>query len=95
MANGDLIIDDESCQAMANHCVQEAERLEALIERYLTCLNNANKNGLTSGSAAKAFSAYITYASKLKGQLNELSGTISDLVSSFIGAVDDADEYLF
>lgn len=95
MASKDLIIDDDFCKSMGSYFVKKGEEMDQLITDYISILQDVRNKGIVSGDVATALSSYISYASKLKKQIGNISSDVNNKINSFLARVDDADQYLF
>lgn len=95
MADKQLIIDDEFCNAMADYYVKQGEQLDKVISQYVSILQGIKDKAITSGDVSKALGAYITYAQKLNGQIGSISTIAKTHVTTFLTRIDSADKYLF
>ena len=95
MADKQLIIDDDFCNAMADYYVKQGEQLDKVISQYVTILQGIKDKAITSGDVSNALGTYITYANKLNGQIGNISTIAKSHVTNFLTRVDSADKYLF
>lgn len=95
MASKDLIIDDDFCKSMGTYFVKKGEEMDQMIVDYISVLQDVRNKGIVSGDVATALSSYISYASKLKKQIGNISSDVNNKINSFLARVDDADQYLF
>ena len=95
MASKELIIDDDFCKAMGTYFVKKGEEMDQMIADYIAALQNVRNKGIVSGDVATALSSYISYASRLKKQIGNISSDLNKKIDSFLTRVDDADQYLF
>lgn len=95
MASKDLIIDDDFCKTMGTYYVNKGAELDQMISDYISALQDVRDKGIVSGDVATALSSYISYASRLKKQIGNISTDLNDQINSFLTRVDDADQYLF
>ena len=95
MAGKDLIIDDDFCKSMGGYFASQGEHMENVITEYISILQEIRNTAITSGDVADALTAYITYVSKLKRQMRNISSTVNAHINNFLMRVDSADEYLF
>lgn len=95
MASNELIIDDEYCKAMGTYFTKQGQQLDQMISDYVAILQDVRNKAIVSGDVAKALSAYISYAEKLKKQIGNISTSASNQINSFLTKVDAADQYLF
>lgn len=95
MASNKLIVDDDYCKSMANYCVKQGEQLEKILSDYISILETVRSKAIISGETAKALSAYIANAKKLKGQFKSISESAKTQINNFVISVDEADQYLF
>lgn len=95
MADKQLIIDDDYCNAIAEYYVKQGAHLDSAINEYIRILKEIRLYGITDGEVAKALSNYISYAEKLKEQMGNISKISKTHVTNFLNKVDRADKYLF
>ena len=95
MAGTELIVDDEFCKAMGEYYVKQGERLDQVLSKYLTILNDIQKKGIKKGEVAEALSMYITLSKKLCKQFENVSSVTKTHVTNFLSKIDSADQYLF
>lgn len=95
MASNELIIDDEFCRAMGTYFTKQGQQFDQMIADYISILQDVRNKGIVSGDVATALSSYISYASKLKKQIGNISSDVNSKINSFLSRVDDADQYLF
>lgn len=95
MAEKDLIVDDEYCTSMGNYFYAQGQTLNTMVKDYINALEKVRRNAIKAGEAAEALDAYIAYAKKLDGQIEEISAIAKKQAADFLTQVDSADEYLF
>ena len=95
MASKELVIDDDYCAEIGSYIMTQGQRLEQLIDNYITILNYVREYAITGGETATALGLYIEYAKKLNDHIDSITAKIQKEVSSFLKAIDDADRYLF
>ena len=95
MAGTSLQIDDEYCENMKKYYTDQGEKLEGYLSEYITILENISKTGIKKGNINSSLKSYISYAKKLKGQINNASKTAESQVTNFLKSIDEADQYLF
>lgn len=95
MASKDLIIDDDFCKSMGTYFVKKGEEMDQMISDYISILQDVRNKGIVGGDVATALSSYISYASRLKKQIGNISSDVNSKINSFLARVDDADQYLF
>lgn len=95
MASKDLIIDDDFCKSMGAYFVKKGTEMDQMIADYISILQDVKNKGIVSGDVAVALSSYISYASKLKMQIGNISSDVNSKINSFLSHVDDEDQYLF
>lgn len=95
MASNELIIDDEFCRTMGTYFIKQGQQFDQMIDNYISILQNVRNKGIVSGDVATALSSYISYVSKLKKQIGNISFDVNRKINSFLSRVDDADQYLF
>lgn len=95
MASKDLIIDDDFCKSMGTYFVKKGAEMDRMIADYISILQDVRNKGIVGGDVATALSSYISYASKLKKQIGNISSDLNSKINSFLSRVDDADQYLF
>ncbi|MCR5144632.1 MAG: hypothetical protein K6B67_04920 [Lachnospiraceae bacterium] len=95
MASTDIQIDDDYCESMKKYYIEQGMKIEEYLSEYITILENISKNAVKKGDVNIAIDAYITYAKKLKGQINNMSNAASNQISNFLKKVDEVDQYLF
>ena len=94
MANG-CLIDDAYFVAMGEYFKRQGERIDVMIEDYVSILNRVRDTGIIKGDVHKVLEAYIEYASKMKGNVGEISRNAQAQTAKFLNRVDEADQYLF
>ncbi len=95
MAGNSLQIDDEYCKAMGQYFIDEGRELEGFLSEYISILECIHKTSIEKGELAKALGNYITYAKKIKGQINKVSNVAQQQCTKFVSEIDKADQYLF
>lgn len=95
MAGNSLQIDDEYCEGMKKYYTEQGIKLEGYLSEYIGILESVSKNAIKKGDVHNSLNSYISYAKKLKGQINSASKTAEKQVGSFLKSVDSADQYLF
>ena len=95
MASKDLIIDDEYCSSVSGYVDREGNNIESLLNFYIAALNEIRQKAILEGDVANALSAYIGYATRLKGRFRILSTSTKIQISNYLEAIDEADKYLF
>lgn len=95
MAGKNLQVDDNYCGEMKRYFTEQGLKIEGYLYEYITILENISKTAITKGDVNTSLKKYITYAKKLKGQINNTSRTADNQVTSFLKKVDEADQYLF
>lgn len=95
MADKQLIIDDDFCNALADYYVKQGEQLDKVISQYVTILQGVKDKAIISGDVSNALGTFITYANKLNGQICNISTIAESHVTNFLTRVDSADKYLF
>lgn len=95
MVDPNLIIDDDYVYGVGDDCVRRGEKIEEIIQSYISILNEINKEALIEGSISAALEVFIECVEPIKKQLSTLSKRVDDTGMSFIQDVNTADEYLF
>lgn len=90
-----LIVDEEYIQQQAAYLKAGLSDMNSVIARYIACLNTISRQTVRTGATADALDVYIGYAQKLRDHLKIIGTNTSNLMQSYLGAVDDADQYLF
>lgn len=95
MAGKSLQIDDDYCGEMKKYFTEQGTKIEGYLSEYILILENISKTAIKKGDVNTSLKKYISYAKKLKGQINNTSRTADNQVTSFLKKVDEADQYLF
>lgn len=90
-----LIIDDEYVYGVGDDCVLRGERLENVVETYISILNEIKEEALIEGSVSEALQAFIECMNSLNNQLTIISKRVDDTGMSFIQDINTADDFLF
>lgn len=91
----ELIIYDAEIQNLADFCNKTGGELEVLFYKYILILNSIRKHALKSGDAAKNMDAFISYASKMLGDLGQISLDTKLCIRNYLTEIDSTDKYLF
>lgn len=95
MNTTELIVNDEYCEAMAQYYQRMGNRIETILEDYLSAMNRASAYGIPSGDTADALREFISCAEQLKGDIGEISDLASQYAKNFVSKIDRADRYLY
>ena len=90
-----LIVDEEYIQQQASYLKTGFSDMDRVITGYIACLNTISRQSVLAGATADALDVYIGYAQQLKDHLKVIGANTSNLMQSYLEAVDDADQYLF
>ncbi len=90
-----LIVDEEYIRQQASCLKTGLSDMNKVITKYIACLNTISRQSVLAGATADALNVYIGYAQQLKDHLKILGTNTSDLMRSYLEAVDAADQYLF
>lgn len=95
MAGISLQIDDDYCNEMKKYFTEQGTKIEGYLLEYVQILDSISKTAIKKGDVNTSLKEYISYAKKLKGQINNTSKTADNQVANFLKKVDEADQYLF
>lgn len=95
MADKQLRVDDDYCNAMAQYYAKEGSAIEEYIQEYIDILVRIQKNAIMKGNVADSLEDYIIYAKKLKGKVSSISINAQKQTQQFLSAIEIADQYLF
>ena len=90
-----LIIDDDYVDDVGRDSTTRGNKLEGILDNFLTILNEMKAEAIVEGKIADALAAYISCVSLLNDQLTEISLSVERADRGFIQDVNTADEYLF
>lgn len=90
-----LIVDEEYVRQQASYLNKGLSDMNRVIAGYIACLQTVSRQSLLSGATADALNVYIGYAQQLKDHLKIIGTNVTELMQSYLGAVDEADQYLF
>ena len=91
----ELIIYDAEIQNLADFCDKTGGELEVFFYRYIRILESISENALKSGDARARLDSYISYASKMLGDLAQNSREVQSNMKNYLTQIDNADQFLF
>ena len=90
-----LIIDDDYVYDVGDNCKRSGNKLEAILDDYLTILREIKDEALVEGEISVSLGLYIECVARLDDQLTTLSDKVKEIGMCFIQDVNTADAYLF
>ncbi len=89
------VIDDEYCTEIADFVSKQGDRLEGMVQRYLTELDFVQSAAIQQGTTSIHLYEFINKARIMVGQINALSSEVKDTISNFIEEVNEEDQIVF
>lgn len=91
----DIIIVDEEFKAAAEQIKAEGEETEAVVKVLIEAFTKITEDVAEEGTIADNFKILLEELSSLEGQFSEIYSEAGTLVEEFIGAIDEADDFLY
>lgn len=95
MAGKELVIDESNCKELQKYFHDQGIEMENIITQYISILQTISGSGIVSGEVSNALKMYVVYASKLKGEIGNLSGAVTQKIDFFVERMKDADKLTF
>ena len=89
------VIDDEDCLAMRLYVLQQGNRLEQMISRYISLLKTVKNSAILKGTASDSLEAFIGCAELMQNQIGNISKDANAQIFNFQMTVIEADQYSF
>lgn len=93
--NNNLIVDDDYVISEAKRIGDSLSSLEKVLKQYILISKSINSFVIKEGSTSEALTAFIALAKESSGTMNSIKTALNSAARSYIGAIDDADQYLF
>ncbi len=96
-----LVVDESYIEAMKNYIGKRlnsalsTSSMEKQYMIYLSILKRAEQCALVSGNMADAFHAFESCAEQLRGAADAISTDLRHILSGYLIAIENADQYLF
>jgi hypothetical protein len=88
------ILDDEIIN-MGNEIKKTGEKLEALYQRYVNCMNTLGNDGIKDGDTSQNIKEYVSKMSRLNELIKGQTELVCDRCCSYISEIDRVDDFLF
>lgn len=87
----EIIIDDERIREKQSLLIKQYKEADSFICRYIDILDIISQKAIRNGRTYKAFEVYRTYASRLKGELENISEKIGYITDEYLSKVSEKD----
>lgn len=93
--DANLIIDDYYVQEVGRLCYIRGQKLEEILDSYMSILTEIETEAITSGEISQAVTAFRECVAILNDRLSVISANVNTIAKSFIIDINNADNYLF
>lgn len=90
-----LKVDDNELLSVAQDVRTFGETADDIFSRYIECMVTLGTEGFKSGLASNNIQSFIEKLFVLKGDLSGITDSIASECEKYIGALDEADDFVY
>ncbi len=91
----ELVVSDDDYTYLKEALASYGEAFEEEFTEYLRILVVICETIITEGATAQSLKNFSLHAATLSGKTKELTDSLNTACTSFVGAIDEADKYLY